>query len=149
MLQNTFFFVFSWAARSDTWKMNSVSGQYQTKTVFLDLCLVPVRLLQFPVVCCLGAWVGLVYVTSPRSIWQLLTVHTERERGLVTRQLSSFVPSTFLTKLQTITYTTQKQEEATAFLLEVYLRPVRCYVNTISARLVSTSKTSTSTRFGI
>ena len=32
MLQNTFFFVFFWAARPDIWKMNSVSGQYQTKT---------------------------------------------------------------------------------------------------------------------
>ena len=55
------------------------------------LCLVPVRLLLFPAVCGFGAWVQLVSVTSPRrtefipvtlprSIWELMTAHTERER---------------------------------------------------------------------
>ena len=48
-------------------------------------CLVPAQLLWFPAVCCLGAWVRLVSVTSLRSIWELMTAHTERERGLVTR----------------------------------------------------------------
>ena len=32
------------------------------------LCLVPVRLLQFPVIRCLGDWVRLVSVTSPRRM---------------------------------------------------------------------------------
>ena len=49
--------------------------------------LVPARLLEFSAVCCLGAWVRLVKVTSSRSIWELMTAHTERERGLVTRQI--------------------------------------------------------------
>ena len=31
-------------------------------------CLVPVPLLQFPVVCCLRAWVRFISVTSPRRM---------------------------------------------------------------------------------
>ena len=38
------------------------------KVEWQHICLVPVRLLQFPSVCCLGAWVPLVSVTSPRRM---------------------------------------------------------------------------------
>ena len=46
-------------------RSQSVMPTLQTN-VFL--CLVPVRLLQFPVIRCLGDWVRLVSVTSPRRM---------------------------------------------------------------------------------
>ena len=67
---------------------------HQLRPCRMTICsahLVSVRLLQFPAVCCLGAWVRLVFVTSPRSIWRLMTVHTERGRSLVTRQMQCSV----------------------------------------------------------